>query len=619
MRHPDDTEIATFLSGIPFFQEVTRDGLERLSRQLTIREFEGRHRILGKGEPGASMYAIFKGRVRIHDGDHQYGDLIAGECFGEYSLIDQKPRSASVTALEDSLLLEISDTVFLELMRDDPGFARGILAVMIRRHRQLDEVQEGLATSKAEIETAHAQINSLVEGAMDAIVLFDRNYRIRLTNPAANSVFENEDILGRNLLFFLEEEGAAQIESVVDRAQKGPLREFLPKPLVIIGSGEGRTLAEGTLGSFTDGDEPVFTLILRNIEDRVRDAETIDRLTKQADYLESQIRELTNDHGIIAEDASMKHVLHLIEQVAGTRATVLVTGETGTGKELVARAIHRASDRAEKPMIRVNCGAIPANLIESELFGHEKGAFTGATQVRKGRFLLADGGTIFLDEIGELPLELQPKLLRVIQEGEFDPLGSSETVRVDVRIIAATHRDLKRAVARGRFREDLYYRLNVFPIRIPPLRERGGDLLMIAEDMIRNMAARLGRPPVILSDADRALFMNYNWPGNVRELQNLIERGVIVSRGGKADWQAILNPAAARPEESGKPAPQRVLSQEELVDFERRNLLRALELAGGRISGKGGAAALLGIPPSTLASKMKALGISKTFSTHENS
>jgi transcriptional regulator with GAF, ATPase, and Fis domain len=308
-------------------------------------------------------------------------------------------------------------------------------------------------------------------------------------------------------------------------------------------------------------------------------------------------------------------VLQDVEQVAATDATVLILGETGTGKELIARAIHTSSRRSQKPLITLNCAAIPAALMESEFFGHEKGAFTGATQKRDGRFTLAHQGTIFLDEIGELPLDLQAKLLRVLQEGEFEPVGSSQTKKVDVRVITATNRDLKQYVREGRFRDDLYYRLNVFPIELPPLRNRGDDVILLASAFAANFAQRIGRSVKPLSDECRARLKNYSWPGNVRELQNVIERAVITSRDG------VLNLARALPEplehRAGIHAPavsqfvERVLQIRELQELERHNILRAMEKTGWRVAGNDGAAKLLGINPSTLNSRIRALGIQR--------
>jgi transcriptional regulator with GAF, ATPase, and Fis domain len=313
-------------------------------------------------------------------------------------------------------------------------------------------------------------------------------------------------------------------------------------------------------------------------------------------------------------------MLQDVQRVAATDATVLVTGETGTGKELVARAIHAASDRAGKPLVRVNCAAVPATLIESEFFGHEKGAFTGATARREGRFALADGGTIFLDEVAELPTELQAKLLRILQEGEFEPVGSERTRTVDVRVIAATNCDLEEAVRSGAFREDLFYRLNVFPIVVPPLRERGDDIGLLARTFLDSFARREGRRIQPLDGVDLHTLRAYPWPGNVRELQNVMERAVITSRDGRVDLARVLPDAAAAgpavPGETPAPpgpsaGPDPILTDDELRELERRNLVRALEACGWQVSGDAGAARLLGLPPSTLASRLRAAGIER--------
>ena len=279
------------------------------------------------------------------------------------------------------------------------------------------------------------------------------------------------------------------------------------------------------------------------------------------------------------------------------------------GKELVARAIHMASDRSEKPLIRINCGAIPESLIESELFGHEKGAFTGATASRKGRFLLADKGTIFLDEIGELPLALQPKLLRVIQEGEFDPVGSSNTIQVDVRIIAATHRDLLDFSKSGKFREDLFYRLNVFPIQVPALRDRGSEVCLIANQIMGQYSTKLNKEINLLSKEQEKLFLDYEWPGNVRELQNLVERAIIVSQNGQVDWASIIPNPGLEQSTNQETAVDYIFTSQEWVKMEKENILRALRKTNWKISGEKGAAVLLGLRPTTLTSKIKALGI----------
>jgi formate hydrogenlyase transcriptional activator len=329
------------------------------------------------------------------------------------------------------------------------------------------------------------------------------------------------------------------------------------------------------------------------------------------------------DDPIVGRSAAIRQLRREIDQVAATDATVLIVGETGTGKELVARALHAGSRRARRALVAVNCGALPDALVESELFGHERGAFTGATERREGRFSLADGGTIFLDEIGDLPLPLQVKLLRVLQEGQFEPLGSSRTRTVDVRVVAATNRDLKAAVQQGQFRGDLYFRLNVFPIRVPPLRERGSDVLLLADVFARQAARRMGRRVAPVNPLAAVQLSEYHWPGNVRELQNVIERAVITSTDGTLNLVRMLPEgeaqAARRSQSSGAetaPAPahpaavlDRVLAAAEIEELERHNLCLALEQSGWRVSGPGGAAALLGLKPSTLASRMKALGI----------
>jgi transcriptional regulator with GAF, ATPase, and Fis domain len=293
---------------------------------------------------------------------------------------------------------------------------------------------------------------------------------------------------------------------------------------------------------------------------------------------------------------------------------VLILGETGTGKELIARAIHRASRRRDKPLIKVNCAAIPATLIESEFFGHEQGAFTGATKKRDGRFALAHGGTIFLDEVSELPFDLQSKLLRVLQEGEFEPVGSAHTRKVDARVIAATNRDLGQAVRDGRFREDLYYRLNVFPILLPPLRERREDIGILAAAFAQKFARRMGRSLEPLSHNCLRRLETYNWPGNVRELQNIVERAVITSSDGNLNLDRALPETVNSPHimpSSDGAAAKHVRTAKELEELERQNLIAALESVDWKVAGSNGAAQLLGIKPTTLSSRMKALGIER--------
>jgi transcriptional regulator with GAF, ATPase, and Fis domain len=304
-------------------------------------------------------------------------------------------------------------------------------------------------------------------------------------------------------------------------------------------------------------------------------------------------------------------VLEQIEMVAPTDATVLVLGETGVGKELVARAIHERSLRHDRPLVKINCTAIPRELFESEFFGHTKGAFSGALRDRIGRFQLADGGTLFLDEIGELPLAMQPKLLRVLQDGEFEPVGIDQTRRVDVRIIAATNRDLKSLVRAGRFREDLYYRLSVFPIEVPPLRERNDDIPVLAKHFLEIACKRFSRSGLHLTAIQIRQLQHYDWPGNVRELQNVIERAVIKSHLGSLTLDipaSELRPSAAATKSRTREESE-VIPDKEMSRRMRNNMVAALKRSGGRIYGPGGAAELLGIRPSTLSTRIKKLGL----------
>jgi PAS domain S-box-containing protein len=335
------------------------------------------------------------------------------------------------------------------------------------------------------------------------------------------------------------------------------------------------------------------------------------RLEQQNAYLQEEIQIQHNYREIVGQSEPILKIVKQIDVVAPTDASVLIHGESGTGKELIARAIHQASRRAKNPLIRVNCAAIPAELFESEFFGHVRGAFTGALRDRIGRFELADGGTLFLDEIGEIPLELQSKLLRVLQEGQFERVGEERTRRVDVRIIAATNRDLRAEAEAKRFREDLYFRLNVFPIHSPALRERTMDIPQLAAHFLEQVGLRLNMPGRRLRRTDIERLQHYGWPGNIRELQNVIERALITSRG--PDVSIDLPEGDARPlpitEEPAADTPPQVLTDEQIRKLEVDNMQAALAAAKGRLFGRGGAAELLGLKPTTLASRMKRLGI----------
>jgi transcriptional regulator with GAF, ATPase, and Fis domain len=319
--------------------------------------------------------------------------------------------------------------------------------------------------------------------------------------------------------------------------------------------------------------------------------------------LQEEIKTEHNFEEIIGQSEKVRELLRKVEQVAPTDASVLICGETGTGKELLARAVHNRSRRKDRALVKVNCGSIPSGLVESELFGHEKGAFTGAMQQRIGRFELAHGGTIFLDEVTELPLDTQVKLLRVLQEGEFERVGSSKTMKVDVRVIAATNRDLNQVVNQGSFRADLYYRLNVFPLESPALRERKGDIPLLVSFFLSRFGKKLGKEARGVAQKSMESLIRYSWPGNIRELQNVIERAVVLARGPvvQVDESMLRGEAVAT----------QALAIDTLENNERNHILRALGETHWVIHGKKGAAELLGINPSTLRSRIDKLGIKR--------
>jgi formate hydrogenlyase transcriptional activator len=322
---------------------------------------------------------------------------------------------------------------------------------------------------------------------------------------------------------------------------------------------------------------------------------------KQTLYAEDEVNPIPGFAGVVGRSAALQRVLRDVEVVAPTDSGVLILGETGTGKELIARAIHNLSDRRNRPFVKLNCAAIPSGLLESELFGHERGAFTGAIMRKAGRFELADKGTLFLDEVGDIPLDLQPKLLRVLQEREFERLGSTRTHQVDVRVVAATHRDLQQMMADGQFRSDLYYRLHVFPLPVPPLRERREDIPLLVRHFVDEYARRMKRRIETIPAQAMEAFRSYSWPGNVRELQNFIERAVILSPG------SILRPPLAELKQAAVQMPGSELGTME--EMEREHVLRAVRASNWVIGGPSGAAARLGMKRTTLAYRIRKLNI----------
>ena len=340
-----------------------------------------------------------------------------------------------------------------------------------------------------------------------------------------------------------------------------------------------------------------------------------EELKRERDYLREEVKVALNFGQIVGSSRAIDRVLKQVELVAPTDANVMIFGESGTGKELIASAIHERSERRDGPMVRVNCGAIPRELFESEFFGHVKGSFTGALKDRTGRFQLADGGTLFLDEVGEIPLDLQSKLLRVLQEGELERVGEDRTRTVDVRVLAATNRDLKAEMQAKRFREDLYFRLNVVPIEVPPLRERLEDIPQLAVRFVELASQQLKREVPRLTQANLLELQRYDWPGNIRELQNVIERAVILSQRDRLqfDLPEAVRPQVHQTSDAARPpaTEEHPLREIDRKQRDREAIIAALEKAGGKVAGRGGAAEILGVKPTTLVSRIKALGIKK--------
>jgi PAS domain S-box-containing protein len=440
--------------------------------------------------------------------------------------------------------------------------------------------------------------------------------------------YRHEEVIGRHITDFMTEDMRATLDQ---RRRDGLLgqgelnnepRRFVTKAGDVV-----EVLVSSAAERAPDGELIALLVASKDVTERneaerrlraafEENARLREELERERDYLREEVQVSMNFGRIIGESPALKKMLARLEAVAQTGASVLIQGESGVGKELVAHVIHARSPRSNGPLVKVNCASIPHELFESEFFGHVRGAFTGAHRDRVGRFQLADGGTIFLDEVGEIPLSLQSKLLRVLQESEYERVGDEATHRVDVRVIAATNRDLEKAVAEGRFREDLYYRLSVFPIDVPPLRDRSDDVVQLASHFLERTCKDFGNRPLTLSRQQAALLKRYDWPGNVRELKNVIERAVILSQGkvlrlDLAMANILDDGAQERPSDGVKPSESVVMTEDRLRDLERTNMLNALSIADWRVSGPNGAAQLLGIKATTLTDRLKKFGISR--------
>jgi PAS domain S-box-containing protein len=478
--------------------------------------------------------------------------------------------------------------------------------------RHASELEQRVAERTRELSEANAQLRDSQErlagifrSAMDAILVFDSRREIVIFNDAAEKVFRcaSADALGKRIDAFLPDDVVQQIESYMGSpAERVDGQLWVPDGLRAVRADGERFLIEATISRAALSSGTLFSIILRDVNERKQVEERLEQLWRQNAYLRQEIQTELNFEEIVGASPAMLKAFNSIEMVAGTDSTVLLLGETGTGKELIARAVHNRSRRRQNVMVKVNCAALPANLVESELFGHERGAFTGAVSQKKGRFELAHRGTIFLDEVGELPLETQTKLLRVLQEQELERVGGSQTIKVDVRVIAATNRDLAEEVKKGTFRADLYYRLNVFPIEVPPLRDRREDIPLLAAYFVTKFSERMGKRVQHVSPDVIHRMQRYQWPGNVRELANLIERAVILCQGNTLQASHLTIGDRASVEASADRFPT-------MEEAERRLILDALARTNGVLAGPNGAAQLLGVNRSTLWSRMRKLGI----------
>jgi PAS domain S-box-containing protein len=452
--------------------------------------------------------------------------------------------------------------------------------------------------------------------------------------------YDRDEVLGRSILDFMTDESRRPLEGRMREIISEGERENVSRQMrtksgevidVLMSSRTERNAHQAIIRTYvaskdvTDRNRAEASLKLAYAEI----ARLKEELERERDYLREEVRVSMNFGRIVGGSPALAAMLARIDAVADTPANVLIIGETGTGKELVAHAIHARSGRADAPLVKVNCASIPDELFESEFFGHVRGAFTGAHRDRVGRFQLADGGTIFLDEVGEIPIELQGKLLRVIQERQFERVGDDTTRSVDVRVIAATNKDLEKAVEAGQFREDLYYRLSVFPVQVPPLRRRADDVIQLAVHFLEQVCREFGRPTPVLTQGQVEALRRYDWPGNVRELKNVIERAVILSRGGAlrldlslpeasavapvpaAPSVSLPVTASANAAGSTPPVADTFLTEAQMREQQRANLIAALRAANWKISGKGGAADRLGIRPTTLTDRMRALQIKR--------
>lgn len=563
--------------------------------------------------------------------------LMAGiDGFETCARLKQNPQTEEIAVIFLSALDDTDDKIKgLSMGAVDyiakPFQAEEVIA-RVETHLTIARLRTELAERNRQLEAANQPI---LDSVGDGIYGLDLEGKITFANPAAMQLtgFSKEALIGQSaheLHLYARWDGSPChfIETGIYQTLKQGVAQESDSDVFWRQSGDHFAVSWTCTPIKGAGEVQGAVLAFRDITHRKRQEHALrdamaeveslrDRLQAENAYLQAEMKSEGRFGSIVGESAALKAVLDQIDQVAPTNSSVLVNGESGTGKEAMARAIHDLSARRDRPLIKVNCGAITPTLIESELFGHEKGAFTGASKQRQGHFELADGGTIFLDEIGELPLDAQVKLLRVLQEQEISRLGSESAIKVDVRVIAATNRDLVDMVEKGTFRMDLFYRLNVFPITVPPLRERSEDIPLLVKKFLADQARTQGRSFSRISEDGMRLLMGYNWPGNIRELQNVIERAAILARDKVVQIAPHLVNSGINTttDTTSATAPLKTQAADDFVPLaenEAHYIRQVLEHTGWAIAGKGGAAEILDLPASTLRSRMKKLGIART-------
>jgi transcriptional regulator with GAF, ATPase, and Fis domain len=564
----------------------------------------------------------------------------SGDALGTVCVLDRMPRTVTPAQLDGLRVLSRQIVASLELRRARSGASE-------EERKRAEELLRAITEGTAAV-TGGAFFSSLVEHV--AMALRVRRVYVAECLPddrARSRALWMGDAPAPNFEYDLKGTPCMKVNATGETClYSRNLREYFPENPFIArfgyesylgiplwsSAGERRVIGHMVLVNDKPmSEDPLWVSVLQTFASRagvelereqaeeklhlaLGEVETLkNRLQAENVYLQEEIRKEHNFEEMVGNSPALLALTQKLERVAGTDATVLICGETGTGKELIARALHSSGHRKQRPLVKVNCGAVPASLLESELFGHVKGAFTGAIDRRVGRFELADGGTLFLDEIGELPLDTQVKLLRVLQEQEFEPVGSSRTIRVDVRVIAATNRDLEQEVRAGRFRSDLFFRLNVVPLNVPPLRERTSDIPMLVAYFLSRFSKKFGRKidGVTRDTMDR--LVKYQWPGNIRELQNIVERAVVMATGPLVSLEADVLPTsvttAAKPTVAVRTGDVAAVSMDEA---ERRHIEAVLSQTGGVIEGPSGAAVILNLHPNTLRSRMKKLGVTRS-------